>query len=141
MFYIEFKDGKAVNVTDVYPEDGGAFESRWDWHHKDGFETVTKIAKELTEATGRHFIGTDAGSSTAPRYDIVEVPKVGDDVSYAFNGDSYPCGQIKSISDSLRLITTTDGSKFYRVRQTGCWRMNGTWSLVAGVHNERNPHF
>jgi hypothetical protein len=87
-----------------------------------------------------------------PRFDVVEAPKVGDDVSYAFNGDSYPCGKITKISASYRRIvateTTPDGDHdghrehvFYRDGQTGRWVKGRTWSLVRGYVKTRNPHF
>jgi hypothetical protein len=73
--------------------------------------------------------------------DIGEAPAVGDEVSYAFNGDYYPCGTIKSISASFRLIITTEGQKFYRRRESACWKYNGVWSMVDGHREELNPHF
>lgn len=109
-------------------------ESRWDWKT---FEAAAEVAAEL----GPNYIATDAGHGVSPRYDVIELPKVGDKVSYAFNGDYYPCGEIASISKSLKLITTTEGRKFYRVRQTGCWKNAGTWSLVPGHVSKQNPEF
>lgn len=98
-----------------------------------------EAAKEIATALGPKFIATDAGSHVSPRYDVQELPQIGDKVSYAFNGDYYPCGKIATISKSLKLITTTKGQKFYRLRETGCWKYNGTWSLVAGHVSRLNP--
>lgn len=116
------------------------WQSRWDWKDK---ETVDNIAAEVTKLTGELYIGTDAGSSTSPRYDVQRVPKVGDEVSMGFNGDYYPVGKVVSISPTLRKITVEgeQGQKdFYRVRETGCWKHQRTWSLLQGHHDERNPH-
>jgi hypothetical protein len=109
-------------------------ESRWDWK-------TFEAAQEVAAALGQGYIATDAGHGVSPRYDVIELPKVGDKVSYAFNGDYYPCGEIASISKTLKCITTTEGRKFYRVRQTGCWKSDGTWSLVSGHISKQNPEF
>ena len=69
------------------------------------------------------------------------LPNINDPVSYAFNGDYYPCGYIKTISKTLKKITTTTGETFYRKRNTGCWLRNGTWSMVQGHIEAQNPHF
>ncbi len=112
-------------------------ETRNDWKTFDD-------AKEVAAALGSEYIATDAGSNVSPRYDVQKLPKIGEKVSYAFNGDSYPCGTIIAISKSLKVITTKDGEnvkKFYRVRETGCWRNNRTWSLVSGHVYKQNPSF
>lgn len=124
-----------------------AIECRGDWKT---FEDAQRIAALLNAThcriVGRtevKFIATDAGSNVSPRYDVQELPRVGDFVSKGFNGDYYPVGTIKSISagPAFRKITTEDGSTFWRVKQTGCWREGGTWSMVKGRHDERNPSF
>ena len=59
-----------------------------------------------------------------------------------FNGDYYPCGTIVKISPTLKKITTSDGKEFYRVKQTGSWRLKGTsFYMVKGTHDKRNPSF
>jgi hypothetical protein len=114
-----------------------AWQSRWDW--KD-FATVERLAKYVTAMTGKTYLPTDASASTSPRYDIIEAPMVGDEVSYGFNGDYYPCGKITRITKGWR-VTTDSGKVFNRVRDTGGWRMvGGTWWMVDGVVDERNPH-
>jgi hypothetical protein len=105
-----------------------------------------EVARVLNESAGeQRCIATDAGPLVSPRYDVIELPRVGDKVSYAFNGDYYPCGEITKISKTLKQITAEDKEgkvwKFYRVRQTGCWRMDGTWSLVPGHISRLNPEF
>lgn len=136
-----------VRITEdgIYPSDIGeaalnqwkGFENRNDWK---SLSDATRIAEGLTKTTGVLYIATDAGETVSPRYDVIVAPKVGDEVSYSFNGDTYPCGTIVKISESLRTITTSDGKKFYRRHQTGSW-VKGGWSLVQGHHYEQNPHF
>lgn len=104
-------------------------------------EHAAEIAESAQKATGKTYLPIDSGSGVWPRFDVIEAPAVGDDVSYAFNGDYYPCGQIKSISASFRLIITTEGQKFYRRRESACWKYNGVWSMVDGHHSELNPSF
>ena len=108
-------------------------ENRNDWRT---FDAAKEVAAHLDG-----YIATDAGRCTSPRFDIIKLPVIGDEVSKGFNGDSYPCGTIKSISKSLRVIETTEGDEFYRVRETGCWRNQGTWSLSAGHVYKQNPSF
>lgn len=133
MLYITLKDGKAVSASTERTE--GAI-SRWDYTSA---AQVTQLARELFEATGRTYLGIETG--VRPQWDIIAVPMVGDKVSYGFNGDYYPCGEITHISPTYKKITTSDGSQFYRQgNNSGCWKKNKTWSLIAGVHSERNPH-
>ena len=100
------------------------------------------VARRITDATGERHIATDAGSHTSPRYAVIDAPKIGTAVSMGFNGDYYPCGQIARISESLRRVVTTDGTVFYRRCESATWvRKGGTFCLVAGTRNERNPSF
>jgi len=158
MMYVKIENGKAVRAAtaeelaaeydEIYSKrarrrDG--WQDRNDWREL-GYDGVCRIAAELSAATGRLYLGTDAGPHVSPRYDVVEAPRVGDKVSRSFNGDSYPCGDVVSISASGRVITAreSDGSlrKFYRRRQTGSWiQSGGTWSLIGGHVSERNPSF
>ena len=123
------------------------YESRNDWK-------TMAAAEEVAAALGPEYVATDAGPYVSPRYDVIALPKVGDAVSYSFNGDSYPCGHVISISagPNFRRIVAHEprGGKhvgevrehvFWRRRKTGSWVMNGTWSLVAGHVDERNPSF
>lgn len=112
-------------------------EYRADWKT---FERAAEIAAQLTEATGERWIATDAGAGTSPRFDIAKVPTVGEKVSRTFNGDTYPCGEIASISKTLKKIVTTDGTVFYRKRLTGAWS-DGTFYMCAGHVHEQNPSF
>jgi hypothetical protein len=134
MLYINtIRDANGIVLSAKVSADQSG-ESRWDW--KD-IREVEHIASLL----GEGFIGTDAGPNVSPRYDVIALPKVGDKVSYAFNGDSYPCGTVKSISKSKSLIITTEGQKFYRRKASGCWKYNRTWSLQPGHVKKTNPSF
>jgi len=113
---------------------GEVIENRNDW-------PTINHAKAVADALGADYIATDAGPYVSPRYDVIKLPKVGDEVSYTFNGDHYPCGTVASISTSMRIVTTTEGQKFYRVRDTGCWKYNKTWSLEMGHVSKLNPEF
>ncbi len=124
-------DGKKVDYDRV--------ESRWEWHDQP-FEQIEKLAELATKFFGTLYVATFE-PNTSPRHDLVRVPKVGDEVSYGFNGDYYPCGKIIKVTDKLTVVTDS-GKRFRRFKQTGGWRMEGgTWSLVQGHINERNPHF
>lgn len=119
-------------------EMGSNIQSRWDWT---SMERVQELAAELSKVEGKLFIATDAGPGVSPRYDVIEAPRVGDEISYSFNGDTTPDGKIISISKSLRLIISSTGSRYYRKNQSGCWQKSRMWSMVHGHIEERNPHF
>lgn len=128
-------EGKITEVTNEYRQGG---ENRNDWRN---FQDAEETAAEVTTFTGALHIATDNGPHHHPRYDVKRVPAVGDEVSYSFNGDTYPCGKVASISKTLSLVTTTEGQKFYRRKLTGSWVMGGTWSLVQGHTYTQNPSF
>jgi len=112
--------------------------------NRNDFNSLTDAevaAQDATALTGTTYIATDAGGYVSPRFDVKRLPQVGDQVSYSFNGDSYPDGEIKAISPTLKVITTTTGGRYHRRGQTGSWVKGGTWSLVQGHHNKRNPSF
>ena len=74
---------------------------------------------------------------------VARLPQVGDAVSYAFNGDSYPCGYITKIWKNHSRIITSEGREFARVSPMA-WKQGGkrgTWSLTQGHVEKRNPHF
>jgi hypothetical protein len=95
----------------------------------------------LTAMTGRTYLGVDEGAHTYPRFRVIEAPAVGDEVSKSFNGDSYPCGKIVKITPTWQ-VTTDQGVKFRRYKETGGWRqVGGSFWMIAGANNDRNPHF
>lgn len=136
MLYITTdKNNVVTNVSTTYTD--GA-QSRWDWDKSD-ITSVEELAEKATEFTGEKHEAIETGCR--PRYDIIRMPAVGDDISYSFNGDTRPCGQIASVSKTGKLITSTEGHKFYRNGKLGAsWVMNKTWSMVRGHRDERNPH-
>lgn len=153
MLYVKIVDDKALRVAtsdelkaelgDNWYQDR-TWQCRCDWN---SHELVERLAADLTEVYGETYLGTDAGPHRSPQYDIVRAPKVGDPSSYAFNGDSYPCGKVVSVSKmpACRVVTTEDADgtvrRFYRRRLSGNWVLNGTWSLVRGHVSEQNPSF
>lgn len=134
MIYIKITNG-TVELSNI---DDKTAQSRWDWK---SYETVQDLAAKLSVTENKLYIGVDKGSSVSPRFDIIEAPAIGDEVSYAFNGDSYPCGKIVKISKSLRRIETDGGKVFYRRKLSGTWLNNHTWALVNGHVHTQNPHF
>ena len=114
-------------------------QSPWNWGT---MAVVEKVAIDLCETTGKKWLPVDAGDCCSPRYDVVQIPSVGDPVSYGFNGDYYPDGYVKSVSANGSLVITTTGNRYYRRKLTASWKKaGGTWSLVAGHHSELNPSF
>lgn len=134
----ECRNGGDVWWTKADKTHGTGWASRNDF---DSFMLAQAIADSATRLSGTKYIATDSGPHCSPRFDVVAIPSVGDDCSYSFNGDSYPCGKVASISKTFKKITTTEGECFYRRKLTGSWLRNGTWSLVKGHIYEQNPHF
>jgi hypothetical protein len=116
------------------------------WINRNDFPDMAfaeSLAASASELEGRLFIGADSGAHVSPRHNVVEAPKVGDEVSMSFNGDSYPIGKIVKISDSLRVVSVEGPKgpmKFYREGKSARWASKG-WSLIPGSVYEQNPHF
>lgn len=149
MIYVCYKGKRVIGVTTKFPFTGekGKFtphvpsgttsvKNRNDWK---SFEEVTSIAKQVTAITGTSFIPVDNGEGHYPRYDITDIPKIGDEVSYAFNGDISPDGKVVKVTKKLQVVTDT-GHRYNRFKASGAWRRKGTWWLVKGHMFERNPH-
>jgi len=122
-------------------------EPKRDWKNRNDFKTFLQ-AEEVAEAAnlsggfeGGILIAVDAGPNVSPRYNVIRLPTVGDKVSYTFNGDTYPDGEIVSVSSLFTKIVTSTGSCYYRRRKTGTWLKDRTWSLVQGHETTRNPSF
>jgi hypothetical protein len=114
-------------------------ETRNDWKTFDA-------AKEVAAALGEGYIATDAGPHVSPRYDVIDIPKIGAAVSYTFNGDYYPCGTVKSVSPTLRKIVagpdfSGNDRAFFRRGERGVWVHEKTWSLIPGTISRINPEF
>lgn len=112
--------------------------TRHDWKT---YEAAVDVASKVTATEGELYIAIDNGDNIYPRYDIIKAPAAGDEVSYSFNGDTYPDGKISKISESMRVITTDNGNVYYRRKLTGAWKRHKTWTLVPGHRFEQNPHF
>lgn len=156
MLYVLVSDGKALRAaTEATLEAelgegwlrlalAAGWQSRSDWDAR-GWEWVEEAAQQLTDATGVLYLSVDNGPGCYPRYDVVEAPKVGDRVSRSFNGDSYPAGEVVSVSRSpqCRLVVSRDVTgheyRFHRRRSTGAWIERGTWSMVEGHVSKWNP--
>ena len=128
-----------TTTLDLWRDAGDVVECRGDW---DSFVQVQTIANDLNVAAGSlSYIAVDNGDNNWPRYDVNKLVQVGDPVSYSFNGDSYPDGIVTGMSPTFKVISTSTGNRYYRVRETGCWRRSGTWNLIRGHHRTQNPSF
>lgn len=129
--FISFEEAQKLNWEGV--------QDRNNWFT---FEEAERIAKLLNETDkSDRYIAVDSGEHVRPRYDVIEVPQIGDPVSRAFNGDYREAGHIAKISKSLKIITTDTGVRFFRRKQTAKWIESGTWSMVHGHKSELNPSF
>lgn len=126
------RNGKICGVISQSIEGSTA---RGDWHDYSA-EQMDALAEEVSEYMGRPFVAVERDGY--PKNDIVPVPRVGDPISYGFNGDYYPCGRISRVSPTGKVITSTQGHKFYRRGKTSKWRYNKFWSLVRGHISEWN---
>lgn len=112
------------------------------FHALKSFADAQKEADRISKQEGVEVLPYDYGSNVWPRYGVCQPPQVGDEVSYSFNGDSYPCGVVTKVGKNHRMITVTDGTRFYRRKLQPRWLMTGgTWSLISGHHDDRNPEF
>lgn len=143
MLYIKnISENESVVSSSAEAKLGGwnpsVFECRHDWSV---LELAESAAKRLNAHYGyKRFIATDSGESCSPRYDVIELPKLGDEVSKSFNGDYYPCGTVTSISPTFKKITTSSGETFYRRKDTGAW-LSGPFALIKGVESRLSPEF
>ena len=146
--YFELVKGKVTQVSEKAP----TYKVDWTYDTKTGtgwtstrdiksYEETIRIAEEISALTEKFHLPVDRGDCVYPRYDVILPPAIGDKVSCSFNGDTTPCGEIVKITPKWR-ITTSDGVKFNRVKNTGSWKVIGGYqSMVNGHHYERNPHF
>lgn len=124
------KDGRPIVYNKVI--------DRHDWE-RSSLKCVTELAEHATKQFGQQYIPTHNQSMT--EFGMVAVPKVGDEVSYAFNGDYCPCGTIVRVTDKFTVITST-GDRFRRVKNTAGWKKEGgTWWLVNGHDDRRSEEF
>lgn len=148
MFEFTTDDNTASGNLKTILEDGYDCQGDYDWSTKCFMvrdvtpERHEVIARQATELTGRVHVVIDNGPHRGNRYDILEAPAVGDAVSYAFNGDSYPDGHITHVTaGTLRVIKTDTGSVYYRKKNSGAWvKKGGTWGMIKGHVRKQNPH-
>lgn len=121
------------------------YENRNDWKT---LAAAEEIATVLNAAADIRYIAIDNGEWVSPRYDVIVLPKVGDEVSYAFNGDSYPCGKVIRVSsgpDYSQIAAGPDNRGetrvFYRRKKSGAWINKKTWTLVRGHVSTYNESF
>lgn len=149
MFYALYQDSELVAVVTESPFTGtpvlkefpgityNRAEDRWDFTA----EGAEVIANFLTRQTGDVHLMVDNGEHCAPRFDVIRAPKIGDKVSYGFNGDYYPDGEIISVTSKFQ-VKTSGGHTYRRRKNSGSWlQPGGTWGLTQGHIDERNPHF
>jgi hypothetical protein len=124
-----------IIVTDI--SDKTQHGEGWVYMHDfKSFEQAFEVAEAASKFAGVDYIATESNGY----FEVIQAPQILDLVSYYFNGDSYPCGHIKSISKTMKKITTNEGKVFYRRKLSGSWVMNNTWSMISGHHYEQNPH-
>lgn len=132
--------GNLMEISEVLP---AVFRlgDRWHWESNADRRTedeAKKIAELATALTGNVWI---SGNSSTGNFQIIEAPKIGDDVSEGFNGDYDYVGTITAITPTWR-ITTSTGVKFSRVKNSLGWkRVHSNTSMIHGIINARNPHF
>lgn len=144
--HLRFDGGSTSASFSVSPDVSTNFSDTVGRINFQSFAIAERIAKLTTEVdpNKRTYIAIDRGSHCSPRYDVIEAFKVGEKVSYAFNGDCYPDGTIVSIGKGrMARITTSTGKTYIRHKLSSSWRSSGggTWSLVRGHHFEQNPSF
>lgn len=109
-------------------------------------EQAQALAESASGTLGIPHLAVDRGVGVSPRYDVIEAPMVGDEVSMAFNGDYYPVGKITRIGAGYKQIKVVgpDGDKVFR-RQGGengpGWLYQRMWRLVDGKQSRLNPEF
>ncbi len=138
--YVRIQNGRVTEVAEKLSceqHQDRTWKSDWDYT---SFNEVNGYALYVTAMTGQTYVGVDRGEHVGPRFGIARVPHVGDEVSKGFNGDYYPEGKVVKVTKNLTVITST-GARFRRYKQTSGWRKEGgTWWLINGHHDERNPH-
>ena len=138
--FIRVENGRVTEVSEKLTceqHQDRSWKSSWDFK---SFDEVQGYALYVTAITGESHVGADRGDHVSPQFDVIRIPHVGDKVSKGFNGDYYPEGEVVKITKNLTVITST-GARFRRYKNTSGWRKEGgTWWLINGHHDERNPH-
>ena len=150
--------GAVVEISNEFPEacrQPGAWARDINGNYGAGWLNRNDIrdlahAQELAASAGANlgagFLAIDRGAHVSPRYDVIEAPALGDEVSMAYNGDYYPVGKVVGISKGYKQIRV-DGPRgkkvFYRKGgENGAgWLAERMWRLVGGVQDRLNPEF
>ncbi len=104
-------------------------------------EEAKRFAQSMTDFGNVIYMSYKQDGYSDRPYRVKPAPQIGDFVSYAFNGDYYPDGEIVAISASFRRIKTESGNVYWRNKEAYQWKYEKTWSMVKGHHDERNPSF
>lgn len=132
MYVILNEQGQAINVAETFESIGSntKYTTPTEW----GEQEATVYAEQLSSTLKRPYIAVQTAYGHRRKFDIIAAPQVGDKVSYTFNGECYPCGEIVRISPTLKKIITNHDKVFYRRGNTGQWMMHNTWSMIPGHH-------
>lgn len=141
----EARDNPAAWARDAQGNYGAGWLERWDISRNPAPRMFAQvIAEAASKFSGKQYLMSDRGDSVSPRYDVVEAPALGDEVSMAFNGDYYPVGKVIKIGKDYKQIKV-EGERgpmvFYRKGERGAWLYKQMWSLVPGVIDRLNPEF
>lgn len=107
----------------------------------ESFERAEKWAADASALLNKKYLAYQTAYRLHP-YGIMEAPVVGDPISYEFNGDAYPDGYIERVTPSFHTVFSTTGSIYRRKKKSPGWiKAGGTWWMVPGHINKRNPSF
>ena len=129
-----------ASITHVYHDGTSAL---W-WGDVRTKEQAEAIMAEMQAAEpDALFLVCEARYFRRSEFKVVKAPAVGDDVSRGFNGDYYPCGKVTYVTaKTAAVVRTSNGLEFRRRKNTSSWlQTGGTWSLISGIYDERNPSF
>lgn len=130
-------------ARDIYGNLGHGWLNRTDIT---SLEQAQALAESASGTLGIPHLAVDRGVGVSPRYDVIEAPMVGDEVSMAFNGDYYFIGKITRIGAGYKQIKVVgpDGDKVFHRQGNGNgpgWLYQRMWRLVAGKHSSLNQEF
>lgn len=153
--YILFKNNEPVHITRESPWTGTPvmkvikndkgevvdYDNAKNYHNYTSFAEVQALAEWATKYTGEVYLACNDGSY----FEVIEAPKVGDEVSRGFNGDYYYVGKIVRITPNWMVVAEdAEGhqTKFNRRKNTASWKpIGGYGGMVHGVVNRQNPEF
>lgn len=137
-FHIQLKNDLPVSISDTYDKTAKNQISSRDYN---SFADAAYFARLITELTNKTYIAVDNGEYRFNRYEIIRMYQVGEEVSYTFNGDTYPDDIILEISKDLSTIKTAN-NVYKRVKETRGWKQKKSpfW-LFSGHLFEQNPSF